>query len=115
MPVGKLVRPHGQTGLHWAAWEAHVDLLRTLLDAGAPVDIRDDTYDGTPLDWAVYAWSGGGPRPGDARYYEVVERLVAAGATVNRAWTGPTDAPTALGTTLRADPRMRAALALDPP
>ena len=47
MPVGAKGRPNGQTGLHWAAWEAHVDTLQVLLDAGAPVDTRDDTYGGT--------------------------------------------------------------------
>jgi hypothetical protein len=113
MPVGAKGRPNGQTGLHWAAWEAHVDTLQTLLDAGAPVDTRDDTYGGTPLGWALYAWGGGGPRPGDGRYYEIVSRLMTAGATVDHEWIGQ-NADTPLGQALRRDPRMRAALSLGP-
>ncbi|MEO5824226.1 MAG: ankyrin repeat domain-containing protein [Vicinamibacteraceae bacterium] len=40
VPIGERLPPHGQTGLHWAAWEAHVDTRQALLDAGAAVDIR---------------------------------------------------------------------------
>ena len=114
MPVGAKGRPHGQTGLHWAAWDAHVDTLQTLLDAGAPVDTRDDTFGGTALGWALYAWSGGGPHPGDARYPEIVRRLVAAGATLDEEWIEERQSPTPLGQALRQDPRMRAALSLGP-
>jgi hypothetical protein len=113
MPVGAKGRTNGQTGLHWAAWEGHIDTLQTLLDAGAPVDTRDDTYGGTALGWALYAWGGGGPRPGDARYYEIVSRLMTAGATVDHEWIGE-NADTPLGQALRLDPRMRAALSLGP-
>jgi Ankyrin repeats (3 copies) len=114
MPVGAKGRTNGQTGLHWAAWEAHVDTLQVLLDAGAPVDTRDDTYGGTALGWALYAWGGGGPRPGDARYHEIVRRLMAAGATLDQEWIEERHPLTTLGQALRQDPRMRAALALDP-
>ena len=114
MPVGAKGRTNGQTGLHWAAWEGHVDTLQTLLDAGAPVDTRDDTFGGTALGWALYAWGGGGPRPGDARYYEIVRRLMAAGATLDQEWIEERQPPTPLGQALRQDPRMRAALSLGP-
>ncbi len=114
MPVGAKGRTNGQTGLHWAAWEGHVDTLQVLLDAGAPVDTRDDTYGGTPLGWALYAWGGGGPRPGDSRYYEVVRRLMAAGATLDQEWIDERHPLTTLGQALRQDPRMRAALSLGP-
>jgi hypothetical protein len=114
MPIGAKGRTNGQTGLHWAAWEGHVDTLQTLLDAGAPVDIRDDTYGGTPLGWALYAWGGGGPRPGDARYYEIVRRLIAAGATLDQEWIEERQPPTPLGQALRQDPRMRVLLSLGP-
>src|SRR5262249_18594451 len=49
----------GQTGLHWAAYGGHADIVRLLLEHGAPVGARDQNYDGTPLDWALYAWRGG--------------------------------------------------------
>ena len=114
VPVGERLAPHGQTGLHWAAWGAHVETLQTLLDAGAPVDIRDDAHGGTALGWALYAWGGGGPRPGDARYYEVVRRLMVAGAALDQEWLDDRQPATPLGQALRQDPRMRAALHLGP-
>jgi hypothetical protein len=115
VPVGERLPPHGQTGLHWAAWGAHADTLQTLLDAGAPVDIPDDAHGGTALGWALYAWGGGGPRPDDAAYYEVVRRLMAAGATLDQEWIDDRQPATPLGQALRQDPRMRAALSLGPP
>jgi ankyrin repeat protein len=45
---------HGATGLHWAAYGGHALIARLLLDRGAPIDVRDDRYDGTPLDWALH-------------------------------------------------------------
>jgi hypothetical protein len=115
VPLGRPLPPHGETGVHWAAWGAHVDTLQALLDAGAPVDIRDDTFGGTPLGWALYAWGGGGPRGGDPGYYEVVRRLLAAGATLDQEWIEERQPPTALGRALRADPRMRAMLSIGTP
>jgi ankyrin repeat protein len=115
VPAGAKLRPHGQTGLHWAAFGAHVDAVQVLLDAGVPVDIRDDRFGGTALGWALYAWGGDGPRPGDARYYEAVRLLMAAGATLDQEWIDERQPATPLGQALRQDPRMRAALRLGPP
>jgi hypothetical protein len=99
-----LPRPHGQTGLHWAAFNAHVDAVEALLKRHAPVDARDRTFDATPLGWALHAWQ---TTPMDGarkeRYYRTVDLLVGAGATVEPAW---------LTDELRADARMRAALRL---
>jgi len=103
-----LPKHHGQTGLHWAAWGAHVDTVEVLLAAGAPVDTRDERFDGTPLGWTLYAWGGGGPLPGDARYCAVAERLVAAGATVDQAWLARSD--DGLAARIREDDCMRRAL-----
>jgi ankyrin repeat protein len=46
---------HGETGLHRAAYGGHALIVRLLLDRGAPIDVKDDRYDGTPLDWALHA------------------------------------------------------------
>jgi Ankyrin repeats (many copies) len=52
--------PHnGQTGLHWAAYGAHASTVKLLLERGAPVDTRDESFDGTPL--------GGRSMPGGIR------------------------------------------------
>jgi len=53
MPAGAKLR-HGATGLHWAAYGGHAAIVQVLLDRGAPIDVKDDRYQGTPLDWALH-------------------------------------------------------------
>jgi ankyrin repeat protein len=97
----KLRRNHGQTGLHWAATGGHVDTVQLLLDRGAPLDITDDSFAGTPLNWALHGWGTESDVPSD-RYYAVIRLLVSAGAPVNPEWL---EHPA-----IRADRRMVAAL-----
>jgi len=83
-----LPRPHKQTGLHWAAYGGHANTVRVLLDRRPPLDLRDGTFSGTPLDWALHGWRerrGDGPAVQEP-YYETVALLVAAGASVESAW-----------------------------
>jgi len=42
------------TPMHQAALQGHVDVVRTLVQYGARVDIKDTIWDGTPLGWAIY-------------------------------------------------------------
>ncbi len=102
--VGELLpRPHGQTGLHWAAYGGHLGAVKTLLKRRAPVDVKDQRFGGTPLGWALHGWN---EKKRDAAsndaYYDVVALLVAAGAPVEPAWLSDENA--------RADARMFAAL-----
>jgi ankyrin repeat protein len=50
------VMGHGITGLHWASYTGHVDIVTTLLDRNAPLETRDGQHGGTPLAWALYGW-----------------------------------------------------------
>lgn len=93
--------PHGETGLHCAAYGGQLNIVRLLLEQRSFPDIKDKNYDATPLGWALYGWSNP-PETSDGRYYEVVELLVSGGATVG---------PECLADQkVRSDPRMLAAL-----
>ena len=81
-----LLGPGGETALHWAAYIGAEELVRRLLAAGSPIEVKDENYDGTPLGWALYGWSES-PVPGDQGHHpEVVLRLARAGAQVEPAW-----------------------------
>jgi hypothetical protein len=110
MDAAANLKHHGQTGMHWAAYGGHADTVRVLLRHHAPVDVKDETFEGTPLGWALYAWAGGGPHAGDSRYYDVVKLLVAAGATVAEEWLNEDERGVPIAKSIRRDTAMRAAL-----
>ena len=93
-----------------SAYGGHADTVRVLLGHHAPVNVKDETFEGTPLGWALYAWAGGGPRAGDSRYYEIVKLLVAAGATVAEEWLDEDARGVPIAKNIRQDTAMRAAL-----
>jgi len=103
--------PRGQTGLHWAAFMAHAAIVKVLLEKKTPLEVRDKSHRGTPLEWALYAWND---PPSDAEhdhYCEVVALLAGAGAKVevDSAWfNSPGRSP--IMEKLRRDARMTAAL-----
>jgi ankyrin repeat protein len=72
----------GHTGLHVAAFHGHVEVVSALLRRGAHVNEVDKTWGTPPLDWGLTGWSKE-PASESGRYYEVVARLVHAGANVN--------------------------------
>jgi hypothetical protein len=74
------------------------------------LNIKDRRFDGTPLGWALYGWCNPAPEANRAGFYEVVARLVAAGATVDEDWLGDPDRGTPISKRVRADRRMRAAI-----
>ena len=101
----------GRTYLHSAAVGGRAAIVQLLLEHGASVQAVERTYDGTPLQWALHGWSNARSDAARDPYYEVVARLVRAGAAVNHAWLDDADEETSFRRALRADPRMRAALA----
>ena len=80
--VDEELKGHGEghTGLHVAAYHGHAEVVQTLLRRGARVDLIDKTWGTPPLIWALTGWSS--RKNTDARYYDVVAHLVAAGAIV---------------------------------
>lgn len=68
--------PWGGTALHHAAWRGRVDLVRALLAAGAPVNVRDRTYGSSPIAWAAHG--SGNCRDADADYIAVIDLLLEA-------------------------------------
>jgi ankyrin repeat protein len=112
MEVAAKLRHDGQTGLHCAAYNGHADTVRVLLRHDAPVNVTDETYGGTPLGWALYAWAGGGPHASDRRYYDVVKQLVAAGATLAEEWLNEDERGLPIAKKIREDQAMRDALGL---
>jgi hypothetical protein len=72
---------HRATPLHWAAWNGNSDMIRELLRHRAPVEVKGDEFDGTPLFWAIYG-SVHGWRCKTGDYAGAVETLIAAGAQV---------------------------------
>jgi Ankyrin repeats (many copies) len=69
--------PMGSTALHVAAWRGNPDVVRLLIERGAPVDARDGKGD-TALQLAVRACTNS--YWGNRRTPEWVEPLLAAGA-----------------------------------
>ena len=70
---------HRATSLHWAGWNGNQAVARELLRYGAPVDVKGDEYDGTPLSWTIYgSVHGWRCRTGD--YAGTAEALIGAGS-----------------------------------
>lgn len=101
----------GATGLHWAGYEGHADTVALLLKHGAKPNIREESYDGTPLEWALYGWGNSSHPPGRGDYYATVALLARAGSTVDPQWLEiDDDERRRTARKLRSDSRMQAAL-----
>jgi len=76
----------GETALHWAASIGDAVLVQRLVEKGAPVDVKDDKWEATPIAWALHGWNEPPPARNQGRHHEVVAYLVRAGAGVEPDW-----------------------------
>ena len=67
---------HRATPLHWAAFNGNAEMTRLLLAHHAPVHVRGDEFDATPLGWATHGAEHGPNKAGD--YVATSEALQAA-------------------------------------
>jgi ankyrin repeat protein len=82
--------PWGGTALHWAAWHGRVELVRALIAAGSPINLRDRTYGSSPIAWAAHGSRN--CRSADDDYATTVDLLLDAGSerlpSINQ-WDAP--------------------------
>jgi ankyrin repeat protein len=83
-PVDAMMPRHA-TALHWAGFHGDVEIARLLLERGAPLEVKDGDFDGTPLAWAMHGSLHGWGRP-QSDYPGVVTALLDAGAQVPEAF-----------------------------
>lgn len=92
----------GGTPLHWAAWNARPQMVRLLIDLGAPVNKRDSTYGSSPIAWTAHGstQNGGASRSfqGDEQaakdaFAQIANMLLDAGATREASYNKWNEAP----------------------
>jgi len=100
-----------QTGLHWAAWSPQIDIIKLLLERGAPIDAKDSRFHATPLDMALWTWNNSPKEKARERCYQAIALLARAGALLDRGhWSDPGQDTSAMLRKIDSDPRMLAAL-----
>ena len=87
--IGEIHR--GQTGLHWAAFGGHFEIVNLLLEKNPPLDVRDESWNNTPLGGALHGWAHPPTAANGGRHREIVSRLVAAGSPVESHWLAGKD------------------------
>lgn len=71
------------TPLHVACWFGQPDNARLLIDAGAPLEVFDDTHQSSPIGWVAHGSRySGGVDDRQERYVALARMLLEAGASV---------------------------------
>lgn len=70
----------GETPLHWACWKGDGDLIKVLLDHGAPLEERERSYNATPAGW-LHHGAGAAETGGD--YARGARLLIHAGCSMD--------------------------------
>jgi ankyrin repeat protein len=82
-PITQTERSHGYSPLHNAAWAGHAALVDLLLSRGHPVDLKDPTFNATPLGYAFHGCLVEKRHP-EGDFVHVVESLLEAGSPWDR-------------------------------
>ncbi|HYK10716.1 MAG TPA: ankyrin repeat domain-containing protein [Gemmatimonadales bacterium] len=88
----------GGTALHWASWEGRLAMVKLLLSMGAPVNVKDKMFGGSPLGWALHGSQNSPRRGNDDAYIAIVDLLLAQGATREAATNKFGEAPESFAT-----------------
>jgi len=70
----------GETPLHWACWQGNADLMKVLIDHGAPLEERDTSYNATPAGWLHH---GAGAAEAGGDYARGARLLIHAGSSMD--------------------------------
>jgi hypothetical protein len=76
-----------------------------LLQRGAPVNVKDDAFQATPIRWALHAWANSDDSADRERACAVIALLVRAGGQLD-----PDSLDARLEARMKADPVLQAAL-----
>lgn len=92
----------GGTPLHWAAWNARPEMVRLLLELGAPVNKRDSTYGSSAIAWTAHGstqnsgasrWFQGDEEAAKNAFADIATMLLDAGATREESYNKWNEAP----------------------
>lgn len=101
----------GRTGLHWAAYGPHIEIIQLLLDRGTPVDLTDTTFQATAGDMVLWTWDNTSSNIARERCYEAIALLAKAGAQFDpNEFRDAHEERTTILERVSSDPRMLAAL-----
>lgn len=70
----------GETPLHWACWKGNADLIKVLIDRGAPLETREASYNATPAGWLHH---GAGAAESGGDYARGARLLIHAGSSMD--------------------------------
>lgn len=73
----------GASALHWAAYCGQNQLVDRLIKANASIDTPDNTYDSTPLGWAIQSLQTNNQRKED-QHIACIESLLKSGASLKK-------------------------------
>ena len=54
-PVDTPEGNHGYAPLHNAAWDGNTELVQLLIERGHPIELKDPSFNATPLGWCIHA------------------------------------------------------------